>query len=427
MKNFDIKSILDAERTVDAYKITEKHVESHELFFVRRKLETVRTTDTVDTNVTVYVDHEGKRGDSSFSVFRGMTEKDVKDKITSAVSRARLVFNEPYELPNGEKFDGEIENGMLGRDIKECADEISDAVLSAGHEGNCSINALEVFVYRDTVRVRNSNGVDKTQSITRADVESIPTYTDENVSVELYHRMRFTDPDPERIKKEVSKKIKEVNDRAKAKKAEPSENVTAVFRTGEIKSILEEITFGLNYSRAYTESNLWGIGDSLQTSDKCDPLSVTMRSSVRGSDLSAYFDQDGTELRDTDLIENGKVKALWGSSRFGQYLDVEKPTGILSCFSLAPGTLTAEELENTDHIECASLSGLQIDPFTDYLGGEIRLAYRVKNGVHEPVTGITFSMTLSGALDSLRLSDSVVTDREYEGPEYMMISGAEIL
>ena len=108
-------------------------------------------------------------------------------------------------------------------------------------------------------------------------------------------------------------------------------------------------------------------------------------------------------------------------------LKVEKPSGSLLCYSLQPGTLTDEELQSTDRLECVSLSGLQIDPFADYLGGEIRLAYRVKNGVREPVTGITFSTSLSGALNSLRLSGRVVTHREYEGPEFMLFKGAEIL
>ena len=187
------------------------------------------------------------------------------------------------------------------------------------------------------------------------------------------------------------------------------------------------MTYGLNYADVYTESNRWGVGDEIQAEGECDPLTVTMRAAVKGCDLSSFFDKDGTDLTDVTVIEKGKVTALWGSSRFGQYLKVEKPSGSLRCYSLKPGTLTDEELGKTDHLECASLSGLQIDPFADYLGGEIRLAYRVKDGKREPVTGISFSTTLSGALNSLKLSERVVTDREYEGPEFMLFNGAEIL
>ncbi|MBR3639338.1 MAG: hypothetical protein IKN50_01900, partial [Clostridia bacterium] len=362
MTEFDIKTLLDENSAVDAYRITEKRVESHELFFGRGKLETVRSTDTQDTEVAVFSDHDGKRGDSSFSVFRGMSEVEAKAKIESAVSRAKLVFNEPYELPAGGDFSGEIENDLSGLGLKECAEKIADTILSAEQCDGCSINALEVFVYRDTVRVRNSEGVDKTQRITRADVESIPTYTDANGSYEIYHRMHFTDLDTDRLKREVSRKSHEVKDRANAKKAEPSENVTIVLRIDEISSMIDELTYGLNYADVYTESNRWGLGDDVQTQGECDPLTVTMKAAVKGSDLSAFFDKDGTDLSDVTVIENGKVTALWGSSRFGQYLKVGKPSGSLLCYSLKPGTLTDAEIKNTDHLECASLSGLQIDP-----------------------------------------------------------------
>ena len=427
MMDIDIKKMLDGCDAVDDYRITEKRTESHELFFVRGRLETVRSTDTVDTDVAIYVDHDGKRGDSSFSVFRGMSEDEAEKKIASAAARAKLVFNEPYELPEGAEFSGEIENDLSGLDLKEAAGVISGAVLSAEQQEGCSINALEVFVYRDTVRVINSRGVDKTQRITRADVESIPTYTDEMGSFEIYHRMHFTDLDTDRIKREVSKKSEEVRDRSIAEKAEPTKDVTIVLRTEEISRVIDELTYGLNYADVYTESNRWGIGDAIQTSKDCDPLTVTMKAAVKGSDLSAFFDRDGTDLTDVTVIENGTVKALWGSSRFGQYLKADKPTGLLLCYSLEPGSLTESELERSDYLECVSLSGLQIDPFADYLGGEIRLAYQVKDGKRRPVSGITFSTTLSGALNTLRLSGRVVTDREYEGPEYMLFKGAEIL
>ena len=79
-----------------------------------------------------------------------------------------------FELPEGGEFTGEIENDLSGLDLKECAEKISNAIFSAEQGEGCSINALEIFVYRDTVRVRNSNGVDKTQRITRAFRSSCP-------------------------------------------------------------------------------------------------------------------------------------------------------------------------------------------------------------------------------------------------------------
>ena len=93
-----IRRLLEQNQALSGWRINETIRSSYELFFVHRKLETVRATDTVSTNVTVYVDHDGKKGDSSFDVSAAMTEADMRQKIETAVRRAKLVFNEPYVL-----------------------------------------------------------------------------------------------------------------------------------------------------------------------------------------------------------------------------------------------------------------------------------------------------------------------------------------
>ena len=98
MKNV-LVDILRAERSISGYRITDSKTESYELFFVHRSLETVRATDTGETSVTVYVEHDGKLGDATFSVYGSMSDEEIKEKIAAAAERAKLVFNEPYELP----------------------------------------------------------------------------------------------------------------------------------------------------------------------------------------------------------------------------------------------------------------------------------------------------------------------------------------
>ena len=427
MKNRDIKEFLDRECTADAYRIIEKKTESHELFFVHEKLETVRSTDTLDTNVTVYVDHDGSRGDSSFSVFRGMDDDVLKGKLRTAEDRAKLVFNQPYELPGPGTCEKTVENTFGDCSLKDSAELIADTVFSAPCAEGCSLNALEVFVYRETVRIRNSRGVDKTQHKVRAAVEAIPTYTDGNGSVELYEMLKFTDLDPERIREEIAEKMREVHDRAKAAKPEGRISCPIVLRTKEISSLLSELAYDVNYRNVYSKANLFSVGDTVQNGDGCDKITLSAVSYVKGSDKSAAFDEDGTDLTDAVLIKDGKVESLFGSSRFGQYLNIEKPTGALPCIRLGKGTLTESELNGIEYLELVSLSGIQGDLFNDYLGGEIRLAYHHKDGKATPVTGITFSARLSESLNTLRLSDKVTTDGEYEGPDKLMIGSAEVI
>ena len=101
----DVIKILEKTEGLKGYKINEYKKTSYELFFVHKSLETVRSTDTTTTDVTVYVEHDGAVGDSNFPVFESMSDDDIREKIKTAAARAMLVSNQPYELPAG----GELE------------------------------------------------------------------------------------------------------------------------------------------------------------------------------------------------------------------------------------------------------------------------------------------------------------------------------
>ena len=423
----DIIKLLKAASSVDAWRITEKATESYELFFVHRDLETVRATDTAETHVTVYSDHDGRRGDSTFDVYRSMSEADIAAKIENAAARAKLVDNEPYELPGAETLCESLPTNMADADPKKLAADIADAVYAADDQPGGSINALEIFLYRDTVRVMNSNGVDKTQVTHRVMIEAIPTFTDENESVELYEDHRFTTFDPAKVTAEIAEKMREVRDRHEAKKPKTPMKINVVLRPKEIQTLLGDLARDLNYSIAYSHANLHEIGDDLQKDCRGDRITLTMRGVVEGSERSAFFDEDGLKLTDTCIIKDGKAAARYGGSRFGQYLGIEKPSGNLRCSEVAPGTLSESELKSAPYLECASMSGLQVDLYNDYVGGEIRLAYYYDGEKTVPVTGITMSGRLSAVLAGLRLSDKTEVSGPYLGPVKLLLPDMDIL
>ncbi len=422
-----LTELLKNEPRADGYRINEQTTSSYELFFVHEKLETVRSTDTVDTTVTVYSDHDGCRGDSSFAVYRSMSEDEIKERISSAVDRANLVFNEMYELPEAGEMNEKLETNIDEYDPKELGRKIADAVFSADADEGCTVNALEVFIYRDVKRVVNSRGVDKTETVWRAMVEAIPTFTDGSGSVELYENIRFTVFDEEKIKSEISEKMREVRDRARAERPDVPMEIDLVLRPFEIGNLMFEISDSLDYASVYAKANLWSEGERVQPEGDGDRISVTVKPAVRGSDRSSFFDEAGTTLQSVRIIENGAVKSYHGSDRFGQYLGVTRPSGVMDCIEVAAGTMTKERLACERYIECASLSGLQVEIFSDYIGGEIRLAYLHENGVVRPVTGITFSARLSEVLKDARLSAEKVTERSYEGPSFMLLKNVSLL
>ena len=409
----------------DEFRVITTRTESYELFFVHHRLETVRATDTSETRVTVYVRHDGKLGDSTFSMYESVSEEELAEKIREAVARAALVFNEPYELPEGGEFRAELASDMKNREPRELAAEVADAVFAADCIGGGSVNATEIFLYRDTVRVTNSRGLDKTQVKYRAMIEAIPTFTEGEESVELYEALRFTEFSAADITAEISERLKDAARRCRAIRPETPQTADVVLRSKEISELMFELAGDLSYAGVYSQANLHKKGDSLQTGD-CDRLTLTRKGQLTGSDRSSYFDEDGVTLNDTVLIRDGTVTGYYGAHRFASYLG-EPETGNLPCMQVETGTLTGKELDRMPYLECVSLSGLQVDLYNDYIGGEIRLAYLHNNGEVLPVTGVTMSAKLSEVLNTLRLSDTAKTLGSYEGPDRLLMRHVKLM
>ena len=112
--------------------------------------------------------------------------------------------------------------------------------------------------------------------------------------------------------------------------------------------------------------------------------------------------------------------------RFASYLG-EKPTGNLRCLRLAAGTLSDAEIRKAPYFRVASMSGLQLDIYSDYIGGEVRLGYYFDGEKEIPMTGISLSGKLSEALSCLRLSEKTAVWEGYEGPTLALISKMEIV
>lgn len=417
--------ILNGAQGISDWRVSSVRTESTELFFVHKDLETVRSTDTTDIKVTVYVAHDERLGEATFSVYSSYDNAKIVEEIEKAKKKANIIANQPYSLPENESGEYVSGSNFAGYAPHELASLISKACFEADDVEGGSINALEVFVYKDTVSIKNSRGIDKTQIKYRAMVEAIPTFNGEE-SVELYEQYNFTEFDASLVKQEIATKMREVKDRYEAKVPESKLSCLVVLDAPELESLIGNFIGSLNFSAVYQHSNAFSIGDDIQKNSKGDRLTLTMCGEVTGSVRSASFDGDGVTLVDRKIIENGKAIALWGGTRFAQYLG-ETATGNLGCMSVECGTLTDKEKMSKPYFRCASMSGLQVDIYNDYIGGEVRLGYYFDGEREIPVTGISISGKLSVALANMRLSDEAVTYESYHGPKCAIFDGIEVV
>ncbi len=410
---------------VSDYKVNVCEKESFELFFVKGKLETTRSTDTCDKQVTVYVDHDGFRGNATFFVYPSDTEETLNEKIASAVGNALFICNEPYVLPENESGEYTIESNLNEMPISDLAFQVADTVFSANTLENAALNSVEIFLNKYTDTVANSRNLHKTQHRYTAMVEAIPTFNGEHQSVELYEQYHFSSLEPDTLRDEIAGKLQEVKARFEAKTPELPKDCKVVLNKLELSELFFSISDDLNYSTVYGHSNLYSKGDLIQKDMTGDPISIRMAGSVPGNINSACFDSDGMTLTDIQIVENGKAVNYFGSSRFGQYLG-EKPTGNLRCICVTPGSADLSKLHDEPHLEVISMSGLQVDFFNNYIGGEIRLAYYHNGDSLTPVTGISISGKLQDVLGSIRLSAETATHDGYTGPAKAVLSGMQI-
>ncbi len=420
-----LMELLKGNPQVSDYKINVTHKESYELFFVKGKLETVRCTDNTDKEVTVYSDHGEFRGESQFFIYPSTTEAEIAANIETAAHRAGLIHNKHFTLPGGETGEFAVQSNFPEYEPQELAAKIANIVFDANTLAHASLNSVEVFVNKLTQQVMNSQGLNKTQVRYNAMVEAIPTYNGEAQSVELYEQYNFSSLDEEALHQEISKKMAEVKARYEAAKPRKELTCPVILGAEELAQLGMNIARQLNFGTVYSHSNLYKVGDAIQTAPQGDKLTITMAGQVPGSTRSSCFDGDGLSMTEKKVLEEGRAIALYGDNRYGQYLG-ETPTGAFPCMILEAGSAKEADF-NVESLELVSMSGLQVDFYSDYIGGEVRLAYyRDEKGAVTPITGISVSGKLSEVLNNLHLSDKVTTQGGCQGPEKAIVYGMKI-
>ena len=416
---------LKSHKEVFEYKINLTRKESYELFFVKGSLETVRNTDNTDKEVTVYVTHGEYKGHASFFVYPSTTEDELDRLLSEAVDKAKLIENPTYSLPGEECGKFAIETNFTDYDAADLAAKIANTVFESNVLEVTSLNAVEVFINRITEHVVNSQGLDKQQQRWTAMVEAIPTATEKGESVELYEQYNFNALDPVALTREIADKLSQAKARLEARKLAVTGSPKVILNSQELMELFWNFADDLNYATVYSRHNVFKKGDTLQTGPQGDRLGISVCASLPGCAGSRAFDSDGLSLTEKRLIDGGVAVGYYGGNRFGQYLG-EEPTGNLPILKLDPGTAEGSAFTEGPYLEVVSMSGIQTDFYSDYVGGEIRLAYWHNGESIRPVTGISISGKLSEVLNHIRFSKDCALTGNFYGPRKAVIEGMNI-
>ena len=419
-------------KSISDWKINVTETESCELFYVGKKLETNRATETEDYAVTVYIDKDGKRGFASFTYYPYMDEGEIDEEIKKALFAASFTYNDFFALPKSKgKPVGKSNSNLKRGSFNEIIGKVAEAVFKADKYEDGSLSATEIFLYRVNRRVINSQGVDVASISYRGNIETIPSWKRKGEEVELYDMISFETFDKKEITSKVKEALLQCKARSKAKKLNakrlPSD-VNVIIEDEEVEQVFSFFARDLSYSSKYQHMNFSEIGDKVQGEEvEGDKLNLRLCPFYQGAIASRFVDEDGVVLKEIDLIEDGVAKANHGSYQYGYYLKVEEPTGVLPIIVVKEGETGIEKMKEKPYLRCVKFSGMQLDPHSGFIGGEVRLGFYFDGKKEVPVTGFSISGDFTAIKGKIIYSKQTTTLPSYHGPKYLLLPDMKVI
>lgn len=417
-----VKTILN-QIGVSIYEIDETKDESVELFFVRKNLDMRRQKMVKTAEVTVYREFmEGEKhclGSSAVVVQESLTEEELEKRLQSAWYAASFVKNQYYELPKGEKKEMiQVPGNMAEKDLAECAKAYTAAMFEMDTEEDVFINSAEIFLHRIEKRIVNSNGIDVSYRNERAKGEFVVQCIGAQ-DVETYEDFAYSELNTEALQQKVKATLEQTRARATAMQA-PSAGEYRVILSGKyVETLLSYYLNRANVAYIYQKYSNYEVGCQVQGDEvQGDKLHVTLKATVP-------YSGEGISMKDRELIKDGKLQILCGGARFSYYMGVEA-TGNYSGLEVEAGKTSLEEMKKTPYLHIVNFSDFQMDVFSGYFGGEIRLAYWFDGEKVIPVTGGSINGSILDVQKNLTFSKEMQVEKDFTGPFAVAIEGISV-
>ena len=406
-------------KNVSEYRIIETIEDDYQQFYDLQKLETVRRVSTTEDQVTIYVKttEDGKTlmGEASFIVSHEESKANLEKLIDQAIYEASFIKNQEYSLVNGDKKKS-MAYKPLAEDPFTILTKLAKIFFKQSNEV-ARFNALELFFNDVTTHIVNSNGVDYKKRTYEINIEAIPSFYGEGIKTELYRMFEYNELKYDKAASDAKEAILDVYNRGKAVKLEGVNKANIILRDKDLFQLAFEVIDSLHYASVYNHSNLKKVGEAL-TSNK---INIGLDANTKYD----YFDNDGVRLSKCSVIEDGIVKSYYGNNRYACYIGV-KPTGNLNKLTLSKGKKSVEAFKTKPYLEIYDMSGIQVDAYQNYLGGEVRLALYFDGKDIIPVSGFSFSANLQEAIDNMSLSKEVSNINNYSGAKFALIKDVAI-
>ncbi|MDO4940284.1 MAG: metallopeptidase TldD-related protein [Erysipelotrichaceae bacterium] len=417
----DIIKCLKANKDVTGYEIKIIDKDSRELFYVLNHLEINRAVKTKVTTVTVYNSDGKTTGSSTFAINAADSISSLKGKIKAAIKMAKSSRNQYYPLVDKKVNIKESKPKIAN--LNDTACDIARAVFKANIYKDGWINSTEIFVSAFKNEFINSNGVNHVSYSYKVQIEVIPTWS--NSKKEEFELYKFYESNEVNLNN-ITNEVDEILNLAKARSiaVKPSEvkipkNVPVLIKNDMRDLLVKYIAKELNYQTIYLKYNHYSLNDVLSK----NPFDLTMKGSIKGCIDSAKYDNNGIVLPSKTIVKAGVAKAIYGSKRFGYYLNQKNITGLFPVCELKAKGI---DYQNKKHIIIETFSSPQLEDNSGYWGGEVRLARYFDGKKYIPLTNFSISGDFFKDLKTVEFSKEITTSNSYKGPKYLIFKGIKI-
>ncbi|MFW6172847.1 MAG: metallopeptidase TldD-related protein [Elusimicrobiota bacterium] len=423
-----LKDILSKSKNIDGWKIVEDNVEDRELFFIKKKLDMNRAKKIRNFYLTVYKDFEenGKkyRGSAEVKVHPTMNDKEIEEVIDNSTYSAKFVKNPWYPIVKPVDEDSTDYNEDI---VFEKLYSLAESLYSSDMYKEGWINSSEFFLNHIKRRIVNSHGVDCSYEKNRLFTEYVTTWKNkEKEEFELYWQILTSKFSEIFIRKRSNDSLLQTAYRANATTTPSDENIPVLISGNNMLSLISMFLAKASARMIYEKISTFSIGDNVQGEEiQGDTLSITIDPSIEGSYYSVPYDKDGLPLEKVNVIENGVIKRLWGSTRYSYYMNTE-PTGSITNIFVEPGQISLDNLRSNKYLEVREFSDFQTDHTTGDFGGEIRLGWYCDGKNRIPVTGGSISGNLDDIKKDFLLSSETLTAKNYSGPFAIKLNNISI-
>ncbi|MBO4326420.1 MAG: hypothetical protein J5950_04045 [Clostridia bacterium] len=405
---------------IKEYIITEDHSQTAELYFVRRKFDMPRTRDITEYRVRVFreftSDGERMKGESETKLFMGSTALEVQERLAKAYDAALYVKNRYFDLCGPGEAGTACDTGE-GVSAPEMASKAANTLFSADNDCEAFVNSAEVFGTVSKVRIVTSAGTDVKYVKRRVRGEYV-VQCREPRDVEQYFNFEYKPDNISELASAVREALRTVRDRANAE-VPPEDGVYDVILSGKhLGTILEYYVARANASMVFPGYSDWTPGTYVQGGDVSgERLTMTVTP-------DAPFSIEGIYMPERKLIDGGKLVFLHGNTRQCRYIGIE-PTGAYRNIRVDCGTEEFESLKR-GCLYPVSFSDFQLDSFSGFFGGEIRLAYLYTDDGVKILTGGSVNGNISDIQDNMVFSKERYSDSSYEGPLAVKLRGVRV-